>query len=123
MAKVFLDVNIFIDAVHRKPEKEILSQLEHHISCISTLTVHIYCYMFKIKIPNQAIDDQIKLFQLEPLSDSLLEKALLGPTPDLEDNIQLHSAVEADCDFFLTNDKKLLSLKFFGKVKVVSSLT
>lgn len=41
---------------------------------------------------------------------------------DLEDNIQLNSAIKADCNFFLTFDKKLLKMKFFGKMKIVSSL-
>lgn len=62
MARVFLDTNIYIDAVHR------------------------------------------------------------DPTSDLEDNIQLHSAAEADCDYFLTSDKKLLAMIYFGKTKIVSTL-
>jgi len=54
------------------------------------------------------------------LTDKILDLALEGPVDDLEDNIQLHSASEAECDVFLTNDKRLLGIKFFGKTKTTS---
>lgn len=122
MAKVYLDTNIFIDAIHRAPEKQILEELEGHIPYTSTLSFHIYCYTFKVKIPSRKVSEQKEKFQITDLSHTILEKALEGPTNDLEDNIQLHSAAEADCDVFLTADSKLLKLKFFGKTEVKSSL-
>ena len=61
-------------------------------------------------------------FETVKLNWNILEKALGGPTPDLEDNIQLHSCAEADCDYFLTNDKNILKMKFFGKARILSSL-
>ncbi|MDO8573747.1 MAG: type II toxin-antitoxin system VapC family toxin [Candidatus Daviesbacteria bacterium] len=122
MAKVFLDTNYFIDAIHRRPEKQILDRLLGHIIYISTLSFHIYCYSFKIKVPDQKVISQKDKFQLTDFSGNLLEKALNGPTKDLEDNIQLHSAAEADCDLFLTNDAKLLKLKSFGKTEVKSAV-
>lgn len=118
MARVFLDTNIFIDALHRAPEKQILENLEGNILYASTLSFHIYCYTFKVKIPNKEVVLQKEKFQLVNLSEDILEKALDGPTNDLEDNIQLHSATEAECDFFLTSDEKLLKLKFFGKTEI-----
>lgn len=48
--------------------------------------------------------------------------SLLGPTEDFEDNIQLNSAVVDDCDFFLTDDKKLLKFKVYKKVKIVKEI-
>lgn len=123
MAKVFLDTNYFIDAIHRKPERQILDRLIGHIPYISTPSFHIYCYTYKIKMPNQKILSQKQKFQLVDFSDNILDKALVGPTKDLEDNIQFHSASEAECDLFLTSDTKLLNLKFFGKVQIVSTLT
>ena len=122
MAKVFLDTNYFIDAIHRKPEKQILDNLEGNIICASTLSFHIYCYAFKIKIPNEKVTLQKEKFYIVDFSENLLNKAFEGPTIDLEDNIQLHSAAEAECDLFLTNDEKLLDLKFFGKTQVVSNI-
>ncbi len=122
MARIFLDTNIFIDAIHRKPEKQILETLEGNIIYVSTLSFHIYCYSFKIKIPNQKVGLQKGKFQIIDFNSNILDKSLEGPTNDLEDNIQLHSAAEAECDIFLTSDEKLLKLKFFGKMEIKPSL-
>lgn len=123
MAKIFLDTNYFIDAIHRRPEKQILDLLTGHIVYISTLSFHIYCYAYKIKIPDKKVLLQKEKFQLVDFSEKILERSLINPTTDLEDNIQLHSAAEAQCDLFLTNDQQLLNLKFFGKVQIISILT
>lgn len=122
MARVFLDTNIFIDAIHRAPEKAILKGLKGHIIYVSALSFHIYCYTFKIKLPNKKVESQKEKFQIVDFSEHILDKALSGPASDLEDNIQLHSCAETDCDFFLTNNTKLLNLTFFGKAKVVPEL-
>lgn len=122
MAKVFLDTNYFIDAVHRKPEKQILDHLVGHIPYISTLSLHIYCYTYRIKIPDQNVNFQKEKFQLTDFSSNILDKALNGPTTDLEDNVQLHSASKAECDIFLTSDAKLLKLRFFGKMQILPEI-
>jgi predicted nucleic acid-binding protein len=122
MAKIFLDTNYLIDALHRKPEKEILASLEHNIVYISPLSVHIYCYIFKLKMPNKAVHAQIEKFQLVELSEGIVMRALQGPTGDFEDNIQLHSAADAECQIFLTEDRKILSMKFFGKMILAQKL-
>ena len=122
MAKIFLDTNYFIDAIHRKPEKQILNLLIGHIVYISTLSFHIYCYAYKIKIPAKKILLQKDKFQLVDFSEKILERALNNPTPNLEDNVQLHSAAEAECDIFLTHDQQLLNLRFFGRVKILNNL-
>jgi predicted nucleic acid-binding protein len=121
MAKIFLDTNYFIDALHRKPEKEILESLENNSIYISPLSVHIYCYIFKINIKDTLISEYINKFELIDFSEDVVMRALIGPTSDFEDNVQLHSAANAQCDLFLTEDKKLLEMKFFGKVRVTNS--
>lgn len=90
---------------------------------ISPLSTHILFYTYRIRVPNQETNELQEQFGIVPLTKSILQKALEGPTADLEDNLQLHSAAEADCDFFLTDDRKLLNLKFFGKTRVVSKLS
>lgn len=122
MAKIFLDTNYFIDTVERRPEKAILESLLGYTSFISPLSVAIYCYLYKIKVPNEQLSVQLQEFQIVDISQDINEKSLLGPSQDFEDNIQLHSAAEDNCDIFLTSDKKLLKMKFFGKTKIVDSL-
>jgi predicted nucleic acid-binding protein len=122
MARIFLDTNIFIDTVHRKPENGVLDSLRGHSILISPLSVHIYCYSFQIKIPETLLREQLDNFDLVDLDSNVTQKAITGPTNDMEDNIQLHSAAQSDCDIFLTNDKKLLKMKFFGKTRIVAQV-
>ena len=67
--------------------------------------------------------EQTNIFQIVEFSDTILKRALEGPTPDFEDNVQLHSAAEAECDLFLSEDKKLLELKFFGKTQFCAEVS
>mgnify|MGYP001579995538 CR=1 FL=1 len=116
MARVFLDTNLYIDVIKRAKEK--WEHLRASLLFISHLSTHILFYTTKLKVPDQEVDKLQEQFGIIPLTEGVLDKALTGPTSDLEDNIQLHSAAEADCDVFLTEDRKLLDMKFFGKVKI-----
>ena len=117
MAKVFLDTNYFIGLANKIPEVN-TEILDKHQVFISILSCHILFYINKINIPDAKINSFIEDFNLIELSQDIFNKALMGPTADLEDNIQLHSAVDTDCDVFLTFDEKLLKLKFFGKMEI-----
>lgn len=121
MARVYLDTNYFIDVVKRNPA--LRQPLVHHLVFISPLSIHILFYSLKIKVPDQAIQETVNEFGVIPLTKYILDKAITGPTSDLEDNIQLHSAAEAECDYFLTSDEKLLKMKFFGKTQIIPTLS
>lgn len=116
MARVFLDTNFYIDITKRAKDK--WKSLGENLLFISPISTHILFYARKLKVPDQEVNELQEQFGIVPLTKDILDKALEGPTTDLEDNIQLHSAVEAECDFFLTADAKLLALKFFGKTQI-----
>jgi len=120
MARLFLDTNIYIDVTKRK--KQELEPLRDHLLFISPLSTHILFYAHEIRVPDEEIKEIQKQFGLVPLTKYILDRALDGPTKDLEDNIQLHSAAEAECDYFLTNDEDLLKMKFFGKTQLIATL-
>lgn len=117
MARVFLDTNYFVGLANRVPEVE-TETLDEQKGFISTLSCHILFYINKINVPDVKMNSFIADFNLIELSQDILDKALLGPTTDLEDNIQLHSAVGTNCDIFLTYDAKLLKMRFFGKTEI-----
>ena len=119
MAKVFVDTNCFIGLANRIAEIDSYV-LDTHQALVSTLSCHILFYVNKEKTPNQKLNSFIGDFNLVDLTTKILLKALHGPTDDLEDNIQLTSAAENDCDFFMTLDRKLLKMKYFGKTRIVS---
>jgi predicted nucleic acid-binding protein len=120
MARVFLDTNVLIDLAEKR--KDLDSNINGEKLFLSPLSVHILFYVTKRKIPYPTILDIVSSLSLVPLDEVICYKALEGPTNDFEDNVQLHSAAEADCDVFLTSDKKLLGMKFFGKTRIASSL-
>ncbi len=121
MARVFLDANVFIDLVEKR--KHITpGQFSAHDVFVSALSVHILLYITKRKIPYPCLTELLQTLTLVPVTELFVQKALENPTKDFEDNIQLHSAVEADCEMFLTADKKLLKLGSFGKTKIASSM-
>lgn len=122
MAKVFLDANFFIDLVEkRKPIDR--KQLTIHNLYISPLSIHILTYLYKYSIPDERLTKIDRFFKLIQINSALTIKALSGPTADFEDNIQLNSSAEAECDIFLTSDQKLLNMKFFGKTRIQADLT
>lgn len=122
MAKVFLDTNIFIDLIEKRRGVTISSFLGYKLF-LSPLSVHILTYIYKYRIPHQKLNDFLKEnTNFITLSKDITDNALKGPTSDFEDNVQLHSAAETEADYFLTSDKKLLDLKFFGKLKIVSEI-
>ena len=120
MARVFLDSNVYFDITKRDKGK--LEHVRSDLLFISPLSIHILFYSYKLKVPDHEVNEMQELFGIVPLTKSILDTALDGPTKDLEDNIQLHSAVEAECGLFLTADKKLLKMKFFGKARIISEI-
>ncbi len=121
MARVFLDANVLIDLLEKRGQVSRESLNDHEVF-ISPLSVHISAYMTKRKVPNSELAVIVDDFTITVFDERICSKALQNPTTDFEDNVQLHSAAEADCDFFLTNDKQILNLKFFGKTKIIKDL-
>lgn len=119
MAKIFLDTNIYIDLIKKRTDLD-LKDLQGNDIFISPLSIHILTYIFKYKIPDNELEVNREILNLVSFNNIIAENALIGPTNDFEDNVQLHSAASAECDIFLTEDKKLLSMKFFGKVRITS---
>ncbi|RJR14710.1 PIN domain-containing protein [Candidatus Microgenomates bacterium] len=121
MAKVFLDTNVFIDIVENR-RNITAADIAGHQLFISPLSIHIVSYLYKYKMPEKKLDGVQKIFTIVSWDLALTLKALLGPTKDFEDNVQLNSAATYKCDYFLTHDKKLLKLKSFAKTIIVASL-
>lgn len=121
MAKIFLDANIFIDLIEER-QSMTLESLEGHELYISPLSIHILLSISKQHIPAQNMVELLQLFSLVPLDEEICKKALVGPTKDYEDNIQLLSSAHADCTMFLTRDHSLQSLTFFGKARITDTL-
>ena len=120
MARVFLDTNFVIDLFGRN--KGVYSILEGHELHISPFSILVLSYTRKTKVPSSKLSNIIDELIMVKLDSKLIRKSSSGPTSDIEDNVQLHSAAECEAEYFLTNDKKLLNMKFFGKTRIASTL-
>ncbi len=114
MKKFFLDTNILIDIMTERDAKtvslkKILPYMQHSQIYLSSLSIHIAFYTLKIK-PNSSIHNKIleisKLINIVPLSKDILTQALNSFTIDFEDTLQYFSALDQNCDYILTRDKK-----------------
>jgi len=119
MANIFLDANILVDLLEKR-KNILLPALNGGEIYVSTLSIHIVLYVTKQKILSFGIEELLSNINLIDFTSTTTQKAITGPTADFEDNVQLHSAAEAECDVFLTSDKSLLKMKFFGKTKIIS---
>lgn len=120
MARVFIDSNILFDLTERDIKKR--DQIAGSKVFVSALSYHILFYTYKYNVPAKLVLEHKKEFYIVDFTDKILSMAMEGPTHDLEDNIQLHSAQKAECDYFLTNDKSLLKMKSFKKTKIVAKI-
>ncbi|SRR5260221_7895794 len=123
MASLFLDTNVLIDIFEHRKLIDLLA-LSYYDLKYSPLSIHIYIYLYKLKMPLPELTLIIQKLQVKAVdfSAEIVEKALNGPTQDFEDNIQLQSANEVNCEYFLTNDKKLWNKKFFRGMKIIKEL-
>ncbi|OIP87733.1 hypothetical protein CO009_00195 [Candidatus Shapirobacteria bacterium CG_4_8_14_3_um_filter_35_11] len=121
MASIFLDVNELISLI-KDERNDIWGGLQKQRLVVSVLSWHIVCYLLKWKVPHDKLSDLYDSLVSVEMKRSVVKRAMEGPTDDFEDNVQLHCAVEAECDYFLTLDKKLLSMKYFGKMVICDRL-
>jgi len=117
MANIFLDASVFFD-IREKRTALFQRDFSNDFLFMSILTLDIYFYTFKKKMPDLTFVGLTNFVQILNFTQDLALKALEGPTKDFEDNVQLHSAIDADCNIFYTRDNGLLKLGYFGNVKI-----
>ena len=120
MAKIFLDTNIFIDVMEAR-DSSLVGRFEGTELFVSTVSIGIWTYVYKLSIPDAALQEIFTVFNFVGCSSEIAQKSVMGPTPDYEDNVQLHSAVESECELFITKDEKLIKMGYFGKVRISDS--
>lgn len=118
MVNIYLDANILLDILTHRQQFDILA-LGQNRPIISTLSVHIAAYSAKVFQPDTEFKAVVDLFTLIPLENVIVNLSLKGPTSDFEDNVQLHSAVKAQANYFITRDIALLKLGIFGSTQIL----
>ena len=114
MKKVYLDTNILIDILLDRDLEHISINkitpfLKQSQVYMSTLSVHITYYILKIK-PNTSMHRRsmalINRINLVPLSQEIINQSLNNFSIDFEDTLQYYSALDQNCDYILTRDKR-----------------
>ena len=119
MEKIFLDTNTFIDILEDR-DPSLRDMLAGNALYISTASIPIWVYVYKLDIDQINKSLIFEVFNLVSQTVEITKRAFTGPLKDYEDNIQLHSAAVSECSVFLTNDKEVLDLGYFGDMKIVS---
>ncbi|NMA20028.1 MAG: PIN domain-containing protein [Lentisphaerae bacterium] len=115
MKKIFIDTNILLDVLLKRPE---FHQAAAHIwadcesgkaeGCISAISLNnLHFIMARKAGKNHAIESVrivLNIFKVIPLDDKILRLAAEFPHKDFEDAIQLFSAVQSKADCIITRD-------------------
>lgn len=123
MEKIFLDANIFIDIMEKRDNSlaAALAVAEAKTS-VSVLSIEVWAYIYKRVVPDKNYMDLFDTYNFVDYTVDIAKRSSLGPTSDFEDNVQLHSALDSGCSVFITKDKKLLKLGYFGNVRICERL-
>ena len=115
--KIFIDVNVFIDVMTKRSGwteslrvLNLARRSEDLESWTSALTLPLL-YFFRRRVVDETTaraDAQaiLKGLHLEPLSQTILDRALASAGPDFEDNIQLASAESISANHLITRNKR-----------------
>ena len=115
MKKIFIDTNILLDVLLKRPEfhqavAHILADCESGKAegCISAISLNnLHFIMARKAGKNHAIESVrivLNIFEVIPLDDKILRLAAELPHKDFEDAIQLFSAVQSKADCIITRD-------------------
>jgi predicted nucleic acid-binding protein len=112
--RLFLDTNVISDIyLKRTPHYDIVVEFLQYCKskeynfCISALTVMNTAYIGKIKRHTiKQFRDLINSFIIIDLVEDLIDWAYHIDMNDFEDAVQYVSAVESECEYFVTWNKK-----------------
>lgn len=115
MKKIFIDTNVLLDVLLKRPEFHQAAariwadcesrKAEGYISAISLN--NLYFIMVRKAGKNRALESVrivLNIFKVIPLDDKILRLAAELPHKDFEDAIQLFSAVQTKVDCIVTRD-------------------
>ena len=117
--KVFLDTNILMDYILFRGDEAPAAEYMIESSLDLKLSLHIAAHSltnlfyalrkeYSEEERNFILLNLSALCSVHPIGIDNIKKAIAsGYTPDLEDALQIQCAVESNCDYFITRDRKL----------------
>lgn len=117
MTKVFLDTNVLFDLFHKRQPfmenaQEIWRLSETGVigGIVSSLTINNLYYTtrkcYGPQVASKFIALTVSVFDISPVDDTTIKRALQNPGDDFEDACQFYSALQAKADCIVTRDKR-----------------
>ncbi len=117
MDKLFLDTNIVLDLLgEREPFYAAAAQIATLADIgkvklvVSALTYPTLFYILSKYEAHEVIKDKIRKLKIialtSDLTDKIIEKGLMSEFSDFEDALQYHSALNMNCNIFITRNEK-----------------
>ncbi|HQA99073.1 MAG TPA: PIN domain-containing protein [Candidatus Dojkabacteria bacterium] len=134
MKRIFLDANIIIDLIEgRQLEDSGANKLKEKFPnaeiYISSLSVHIVFHILRIKAKSKTHKKVLEFFDFVDIL-SLTSQTILHASKtrysDFEDTLQYLMALNADCNYILTRDKKdfeKIKKVIPSKIKIVTNIS
>lgn len=122
--KVVLDTNIFISGIFWQGKcnqiLELWKQGKFIVIMSSEIIEEIVNVLkdFKIKMPDEMINEWIKLILRNSEIVEITEK--FDISNDIKDNIFIETAVSGNADFIVSQDYHLLNLKEFRNIRIIN---
>lgn len=117
--RVFIDTNVILDYLGERTEDmpafEMIVDAALDNKIVLVIAAHSLPNIFYITRKKFSKAERFLMIKsicgicsTHPISDKTIEKAIdSGYTTDLEDALQIQCAIESDCNYFITRDRKL----------------
>ena len=113
MYKIVVDANIWIKYARSKNIKPLLSRFIKY-NLLPVVNNYLLSEIFDALVINKWMNAKQATLVTEfiaKVSLKTVEKAVFALSPDAEDNYLFDLAIQNNCVFIITNEKKLLSIK------------
>jgi predicted nucleic acid-binding protein len=119
MNNLFIDTNVFLDAILKRSENwqdcksifDLSYQKAFKLKTTSSVLLTVIYFIQKSGFSTSAVvqiaDELLKIVNILPTNESVFFKAMQADFNDLEDAVQYYSAIESkSIDFFITSNTK-----------------
>ena len=113
MYKIVVDANIWIKYARAKNIKPLLSRFVKY-NFLPVVNNYLLSEIFDALVINKWMNAKqatLVTEYIEKISLKTVEKAVFALSPDPEDNYLFDLAIQNNCVFIITNEKKILSIK------------
>ena len=122
--KVVLDTNILLSAIGfgGKPAEILSLVLKERITAVTSpiLLAELEEALRKV-LPLSKNDIELILDEIDDEFETVLPRFSIKTSRDEDDNRVLEAAVEGNCEYIITGDKDLLTLKKYKNIKILTA--